>query len=465
MPDGEYIYSFRYVEPEGSADVSHSGEATASLLRFKKGTGASGDTSKQLPSDRNIITAAALQDPLIRNAVSRFNSRDSEYYIDLKVYLAGYDGAESLENALTAFNMDLIAGKIPDIIFIDSTTPYQSYISKGLFVDLYEFMDNDPDMSREDYLPNILKLLETDGKLYRAAASFQINTVIGKKSDVGEGTGWTWEEYNALLARKPKGIAPIADEYMPVSRETYLNYALMTKIEEYIDFNAGKCRFNEPDFIGLLESVNDYPGGAERRVNKADFRSGDPLLMNIWLGNLFYDTVWRYETEYLGEEVTYIGYPTADGGNKGSACWFTNSFALSSKAAEPEGAWQFVKFLLTDYQETAGGTGFGGLPGFPLKTSVLERWAEEEKDPSKYEDTTRYYMIDEVKVAVRPPKDEDIQKIVDLIYSLETSAFYDAKILDIISEEAAPYFAGQKTAEAVAAIIQDRAGLYLAETS
>ena len=48
--------------------------------------------------------------------------------------------------------------------------------------------------------------------------------------------------------------------------------------------------------------------------------------------------------------------------------------------------------------------------------------------------------------------------------SLDSSSYYDASVENIINEEAAAYFAGQKGAEETADIIQSRVKVYISET-
>lgn len=51
---------------------------------------------------------------------------------------------------------------------------------QGNFADMYEFIDSDSELSREDFLPNLLKASETDSKLYTFSDRFKVFTVLGK---------------------------------------------------------------------------------------------------------------------------------------------------------------------------------------------------------------------------------------------------------------------------------------------
>ena len=60
--------------------------------------------------------------------------------------------------------------------------------------------------------------------------------------------------------------------------------------------------------------------------------------------------------------------------------------------------------------------------------------------------------------------DKDIEMIRNFIESTTNFTNYDRQIFDIVKEEAAPFFAGQKTAEDAARIIQSRARIYVLES-
>jgi hypothetical protein len=71
---------------------------------------------------------------------------------------------------------------------------------------------------------------------------------------------------------------------------------------------------------------------------------------------------------------------------------------------------------------------------------------------------------DLITIDAEPNTDKDNKKVFELIYSITDFSGCDITVMDIIREESAYFFAGQKTAEEVAAVIQNRVSLYLAET-
>lgn len=154
-------------------------------------------------TEKYVLTLACIYcDYTVRNAVLDFNKKSDDYKIMIKEYsssvssgnlttsMASSTVAPSVDysdydSMITALNNDIIAGNIPDIIQLDSNMPINSYISKGLFADLYDFIDSDPEIKRDDYLTNILSAFETNGKLYELVPAFSVQTVAGKKIDRG----------------------------------------------------------------------------------------------------------------------------------------------------------------------------------------------------------------------------------------------------------------------------------------
>ena len=163
----------------------------------------------------------------------------------------------------------------------------------------------------------------------------------------------------------------------------------------------------------------------------------------------------------FGEPISMIGFPSTD--QDGSVLVPTMQFAISAKSKNQDAAWQFLRYYLTeDYQNEA--------PGFPLSMKVLEKRAEEAMDRPYYIDVNgnKYYYydiiyIDDVEVTIDPMTREEVDHFMEILKTFKNVGRYDDTLINIISEEAEPYFNGQKNAGEVAQIIQNRAQIYLHE--
>ncbi len=399
----------------------------------------------------------------MRDIITEFNNNKSNYKIEVKTYTTEGNNA-SYSDSIDRFNSDIISGNIPDFIILDECMPIKSYIQKGLFIDLYKHIDIDPEIDRKDYLPNILKAFESDGKLYTCFTSFSIGTLIGKTSDVGNTPGWTWSDFNKLLSSKPKNTIPIADNYIPFTKQRFLGFALLTKINEYIDYDSASCSFENDDFKDLLKLADNYPSETIEIINPSAYKDGNPLLMytNVSL----YDNLKSYEVINFGEEITFIGFPSNGEESIGIVGYAYNQFAIPTNAKEANGAWEFAKYLLSDYQKKCGST--TGYAGFPIKISSLEILANKAKEELPNGRLREAFVEDGdnvFTVEFGANTDEDNKKISDLIYSVSNFTRNNSDIISIISEETESFFVGQKSVEEVASIIQNRVSTYLSEIS
>ena len=156
-----------------------------------------------------------------------------------------------------------------------------------------------------------------------------------------------------------------------------------------------------------------------------------------------------------------IGFPSADG--KGTVISPTLQFATSAKSANKEGVWQFLRNFLTDeYQESVYELPLSVKRLDELGESAMERpyYMDENDNKVEYDDT---YYVGGIEVVIPPMTEQEVSELKEQIYSITDVYKYDEKLVNIIKEEAAPFFAGQKNAKDVAAIIQSRAQIYINE--
>ncbi len=364
----------------------------------------------------------------------------------------------------------MIAGNLPDIIVLNNSMPIDSYISKGLLADLYEFMDKDETINRSDYVEGVFKAYETNGKLYELVSNFSISTIIGKSSLVGDTTGWTVDEFIEFADAHPDASL-ISRE---VGRNDFFSSMVSVCFENFIDRDTGECRFNSDDFIKIMEFSTRFPKEIDYDKlysesnywdeQQSAYREGKTLLDIYDMSN--FKTIREIEQGRFGESVTFKGFPVAKG--NGAVFNAYTEIAITSKASNPDGAWNFVKYFLSDEYQDLYAT--NDSYQFPIKKSSLEKLAEiskerpywEDSDGKKeYYDNTYWNGSSSVNIGVNT--DEDNQKVMDLINSTENISRYDEQINKIINEEASAFFEGQKSSKEVAEIIQNRVSNYLAE--
>ena len=87
----------------------------------------------------------------------------------------------------------------------------------------------------------------------------------------------------------------------------------------------------------------------------------------------------------------------------------------------------------------------------------------DENGEKVYYDQSTY--IGDTEYTLEPLTQEQVDDFKSMVDGASVGSNYDTDIINIINEEAAAFFSGDKSAADVAALIQNRVGIYLGETS
>ena len=176
----------------------------------------------------------------------------------------------------------------------------------------------------------------------------------------------------------------------------------------------------------------------------------------------------------FGEPVTYIGYPTSNGGS-GTYMQVSELYAISAKSSNKDGAWAFIEGYLSQPADDMFSY------GLPASKSVLDATVEKATNVTYMTDEDGNQILDENgnpipeggtssigygdwEYTYHTPTEEEVATLKDLISVAEpTSTSSDDEITNIITEEAEAFFKGQKSAADVANVIQSRVQVYVNE--
>ncbi|MCL2627936.1 MAG: extracellular solute-binding protein [Oscillospiraceae bacterium] len=393
----------------------------------------------------SVLTLATFGDDHVREAVSVFNRTNPNRQIKVIDY-SDYSTTDDYFAGMTKLNTEIIAGNIPDIIYL-SGLPYSLYASKGLLVDLYPLIDADPDFNRSDFVDGVFRAAEIGGALYQIFTSFSVNTIIGNPAVLGSGTGWNMDEFKAVLDANPNADMPLGGG---MHKDEFLRAAVSLNIDEYINWKAGTASFDTPDFLLLLEFINSFldnpqpllDGGLPPPESRYGGIDMDPIATGrqIMAEVNFHEFIvypMRYKPLF-GGDIVFKGFPTSKrAGN--SLNIDIGSLAITTGTKDIDGAWQFLRmFLDKDYQLE------NYFMGFPTNKAAFN------------------VLLD---AAIPPISQEDVNQILALISSVSGTVGWqaDMTLMNIITESAADYWSGKITAEDAARVIQSRASIYVAE--
>jgi len=450
--DGDYIRGVSMLEDGRilavSVDWSSEEQKTELIYMTKK-------SPSEVPQKETITLGAIYISEDVKRNVIAFNKASDKYHVEVEEY-----GAEDWEAGQTRFNSEIVSGGGPDIIDLSMSGNADLYIAKGLLEDLTPYLDADSQINRENYVEKAFNAYERDGKLYGIVSAFSVQTVIGKTADVGSEPGWTIDDVMALMDSKPEGTELF--EYC--TKDGVLSYCCMMALDNFVDWETGECKFDDGYFEKVLEFANRFPKeidwDEDRDSTPTKIQSGKLLLETLSLSDMQY---YQMYSLMFDEPVTFIGYPS----NGGSGSYIVPSVALAvnTKAKNKDGAWEFLKtFLMEDYQSKYIEWYFPTLKS-ALDAQFEEAMTEEyyEMDGEKVKQPKTTWGYDDWEAEIYAATKEQVDAVKELIEITDGVVSNNQEISNIISEEAAAFFEGQKSAKDVAGIVQSRVKIYVNE--
>ena len=424
---------------------------------------------------KELITLGTLSiDQKLQAAAVNFNKKNDTYRVKLTFYInqnAAWTET-TYSDAIKVMNNDMISGSGPDLYNL-SNINIQNMVKKGVLEDLTPYLEASQNLKKEDFLEAILENYTYDGVLASIPTSFQVQTVLGRTSQVGEEMGWSLEEMMDFIDEHPESSA---FEY--ATKDTMLSYCLMFNYDTFVNEEQGTCNFMSEEFKKVLEYADKFPAEYQYEEDGPSLptrlRNGEVLLNTAYISDVegFYMDLKLFGDD---EPVTCIGYPTLDG-SVGSQLYAGSIYGISSKSSHKEGAWEFFESL---FEDKDGSDYFSN--GFSPKKSELEKTFEKAMTPEYMMDENGQIMKDENGQPIEQSKGtwgyedfsieimscthEQVDQLKAVINTAKPVNYGDSQLNTIITEEVAPYFQGQKSVEAVMDAIQSRASMYISENS
>lgn len=383
--------------------------------------------------------------PDLEKVVAEFNRYSSEYRVEIVDYIA-QEG--NYEDAIEQLKLDIVTGKAPDIITVGGID-YSMFSEKGVLADLYDFMQEDAQVSKDMLMQSVVGAYEDGGHLYSIAPAFQLHSMWGYGDVTGGRSGVTFEELFQILGESGKDLNAIAGFS---ADEPVLTRLCTVSMDEFVDWERGTCNFNGDYFKKVLSFAKEYTGNYTGGTNLERIRNRE-VVMSVGIVSSVAD--YQIQKELYGGDVAFIGYPVAEG--SGTVVAFRGSVvAINAKIEEQEGAWEFVKFYLLH--------GYDGR-GFPIMQEQFNQVlaaAMMEDERTERAPKGCYYEGDEY-ILVYAAAQEDVDAVARLIESAGSRFMSHTMIQNIIDEEAEAYFSGQVDLDNTVEKIQNRVQLYLNE--
>lgn len=435
-----------------------------------------------LPEKTHLTLAGLYISGSLRRNILEFNRKNTAVRIDIRDY-SEFNTETDSSAGLQKLGTEIVAGNVPDILAVDGM-PLDQYAARGLIEDLWPFIDNDPDLGRDKLMTRPLEAAEVGGILPQVFPGFTINSVVGMEKAVGDRMSWTLEDLKAAMANMPEGARIFSEG---VTKADMLLQLLNMFQDDLVDWNTGECHFDSQQFKDILAFCDqlDYAydwekqdPDAHRESTESMMRSGKLLLQTRYLDELLSITTMRTA---LGDQVSYVGYPTVEG-KVGSTFSLGSGLAMSSRCKDKDAAWSFMRGVLLDTEKGEKGVPSGiamDFWGFPINKDAFDRKNAEAMKKTYKTDENGKQILDDNGAPIEEPKyswymddqevpiyaatQEDLDQLMELYNAVTSISTYDQEIYDIVSREADPFFKGDKSLDETVKQIQSRMNLYINE--
>lgn len=416
-----------------------------------------------------VVTIGTCNKEMWQEWVSQINDEQNDYIVKIIDYSNNTinSGSDNLRDAL-------ISGEAPDIIDSDIIAKY-CLEEKGMFCDLYDFIDKDNELNRDAFNQNILSLMEHDGNIYTMYKNFFIDTIFGKTKFVGDKENWTADDYIKACENRPDDMEAFI----------YNVYSNAIYADSFVDPTEKKCYFDSDQFLKVMEYTAQQPDNLVNnweRITFADpnkptkeeldmvdafsneenlaYANDKVMLTSVYFGD-FQSYFMIREEKFGGDDITNVGYLTPEGGQ--SICSFLSGLSIYANSPNKDYAWDFIKKFITEDLE-----GRYTSEGFYVLNNRLEQQAETALEPQSYEDDPDYHgyfsYITQNPVKIGMPANDDIEYVWNLINNLSvtTSSLSDT-VYSIYFEERDKFFNKEYTADELSEILQNRLSIAVTE--
>lgn len=447
----------------------------------------SGTSQAENPEKEDVVITIALAVEPEPGEYDEINSADNGYRIE---YVAGRSRFDANDDPIMytteeiqKHDFDMIQRIIneDDIDLVGAfsfSNPayYEILKNKGAFVDLYEFMKDDPDVNPEKLNKHILELCENDGHLYGLPYSYNVHTMIGKKEYVGDKQNWTVDEFLEHWNAMPDNATISGSR----NAENIYYDILRSNLTSYVDYTKAEVYFDSPDFRKLLEFCGSFESNYGEK-SELDYNA--PNFISTYDVTGFRSSLFGYNNSGSNEtlvshikddEYTLVGYPDSNGQGSYISTSSEYSICAHSSKEKQRAAWEYIRQSRTEeyqldhfiqkteeYIDGEKVVSYSPECGFLINNNARKISAERICN-GEYSNPT-YENKGEIFETPLPTMEdcEFIENYVDSINRIDTEL--DRQLWEIVNEEIVAYLGGGQDIDTTIDFIQDRASIMVSE--
>ena len=402
---------------------------------------------------RTLTLSTTFVVPDLQAAFNRY--RASHRDVDLVVNDYGTD----YEKFHQIIPVQLMAGNATDLIDISNYYDTQGLFDSGFLADLYPLMLNDPAFHEDDYYMNVVAGAAYQGKLLSFPLNF-VYEMAGVNNSFSAELAERFSRYETITDRQIFDLySSLPDQGgLHLYRDSSALLVIYQSCKSYIDLENRTCDFNNPAFISLLKDVQKNFSIPDKNNEVSVKTSIIEKLEEEAKNHLFHKASNMRDSHplffpYTAERAFSQYIPIVNSSDEITYGTF-DQYSISESSENKDLAWEFIQYLTTPDAH------FSHLQmAFPVRRELFQS-----------------YVSDDLRQAVvyRRSFDEvdgETDEIVDQVMAMfshynEMPMHYrvaSAQIETLVTEVFENFENGAKSAEQVAAELQNKMSLYLME--
>ena len=370
-------------------------------------------------------------DPYTTNCAAEYSRKHPGTVITV------YEQVDTSDIPFVRIVEDIKAGNGPDVI-VASRKEMLVMEAAGVLADLSDTL---PQQIQDEIFSGVLQYGIIDDKLYGIPYEAHIDTLLVSDEIWSEDT-WTVQDIMELMKQNPDFKRCIGISYGMTA--DHILYALCLRNLEgspFVDLQEKTCSFDTEEFYSLLRFCKEYeeaPGDQESRALAYGLEGGLVKFSQVRAG--------------FSEDFHCVGYPT--NGANGSVVTCYRCVAVSELAENREIVDDFLKYLLSEECQVAYTTNW-------VRRDVMTDHVQEHTGRSE----GPVFKINDHSIVPLEGRADGSSYLDEYLILMEEGAVLSTEyeIQNIVLEEAASYFSGDKSEQEAANVIQRRVQNYLDE--
>lgn len=426
-------------------------------------------TDEEMNNTKVINIAVLGNDTDISDMVNDFNKTHTNFRLKIINYENGMNDFENSLNGVDnwQFKQDIITGDTPDMLFSKNRSTIVQMAKKGLFTDLYSFLDNDDALSKDAIMNNVLKASEVNGKLPSISPYFTITTMAAKKKWINK-ENWTVDDAVAVYDSMPENM-----KFLQTDSREEISEMLFYVTANYIDIENGKCDFENSEFRKFMKfadkfkpiSSNSYDMNSQANEDSGtDYINDKTLLAPFYLTD-FRDYLTNKAILFGEDDICFVGFPSNN--NKGANLNLSMNLSIFENSENKEICWEFIKSAFKECELSE----LLDIGEFPSLKSNFNKLADDitkipvyENEIGEKEEKPLTINVNGKSVALSPLTESEKEAYVIYISGI----YYDKmvfppEIMNIIAEEIQPWIYGDITSDEFIDAIQSHISIFLSE--